>query len=150
MHCLDWGFSFKVAFEWPRHIPAWNLPEVQELRKFMMYECNFDGAYGLQDKWGAKLRKPWRIISSMPELIEPLSRLCSGTHEHGQCRGREAERSGYYTDELVEVIGRAITKSCQKELHPVRNSIPEFFRSGANQYWLSPAFYSITFGWHSL
>ena len=38
----------------------------------------------------------------------------------------------------------------QKELHPERNSIPEFFRSGANQYWLISAFYSITFGWHSL
>eukprot|EP00972_Heterocapsa_arctica_P082388 12141154-Heterocapsa_arctica.AAC.1 len=49
------------AFEWPRWSSGWALDIVRKLFGVLMYEGDFDGcAYGLQDRRGWALRKPWR------------------------------------------------------------------------------------------
>eukprot|EP00972_Heterocapsa_arctica_P022524 3312317-Heterocapsa_arctica.AAC.1 len=49
------------AFEWPRWSSGWSLNIVRKRFGVLKYEGDFDGcAYGLQDRRGWALRKPWR------------------------------------------------------------------------------------------
>ena len=106
------GLGCEVAFEWPRGAAGWQLETVRRLsRRHFSLQCDFDGCrYGLTDVQGsALLQKPWRVLTSCERLREPLSRRCRHDHRHGECRAASAVRSGLYTDELVDVIGKAVT-----------------------------------------
>ena len=83
---------------------------LKTLQKLMPYRCDFDGCqYGLRTMDdSAWLRKPWRVQTNCLRLQEPLSRKCPGDHEHRVLPGQEAVRSGFYTDEMVDVIGRTL------------------------------------------
>ena len=71
--------------------------------------CEFDGCeYRLKDSAGRCLKKPWRVITTLRCLREPLSRLFSASHVHGSTNGADAVASGYYSDELVRVIGETV------------------------------------------
>jgi hypothetical protein len=71
--------------------------------------CEFDGCeYQLKDSAGRCLKKPWRVVTNLASLREPLSRLCSTDHVHGSTHGADAVKSGYYSDELVKVIGETV------------------------------------------
>eukprot|EP00972_Heterocapsa_arctica_P007442 1086791-Heterocapsa_arctica.AAC.1 len=60
-------------------------------------DCRFDGCrYSLRDARGRLLQKPWRVATTLPRLVEPLSRRHGNrrggvVHEHGECRGRDAQ-----------------------------------------------------------
>ena len=112
------GVPVEIAFEWPRGAEGWTQPVVQEMRRIcgLEVECDFDGCqYNLRDLRGRLLQKPWKVVTTLVRLREPLSKRCSnrrdGTrnHEHGECRGRDAQKSARYSEKLVDVIGRAIT-----------------------------------------
>eukprot|EP00972_Heterocapsa_arctica_P033531 4935742-Heterocapsa_arctica.AAC.1 len=61
------------------------------------YEAEFDRCcYGLVDQHGDLLWKPWRVISTLPE-IGALNRLCARDHPHGVTHGLAARMSAYYT-----------------------------------------------------
>eukprot|EP00972_Heterocapsa_arctica_P063617 9388820-Heterocapsa_arctica.AAC.1 len=47
----------------------------------------------------------------MVELREPMSRRCNGTHTHVTTRGRIAERTAFYTPEMIRVIGLALERA---------------------------------------
>eukprot|EP00972_Heterocapsa_arctica_P001298 189621-Heterocapsa_arctica.AAC.1 len=44
----------------------------------------------------------------MYALVTPLSRRCRGGHSHGLTHGMDAKKSGLYSNQLVETIGKAI------------------------------------------
>ena len=51
---------------------------------------------------------PWRFSRAVPE------RSGTGNHEHGECRGRDAQESARYSEKLVDTIGKAITGGSKK------------------------------------
>ena len=57
---------------------------------------------------GLPILKPWRISTDIAELREDLAHMrCPGPAEHpvhAPCMGRDTVESGFYTDELVDVI----------------------------------------------
>eukprot|EP00972_Heterocapsa_arctica_P015067 2218534-Heterocapsa_arctica.AAC.1 len=78
---------------------------MQELRQLLPYEAVFDGcSYVLMDEHGELLRKPWRVVSTMPD-IERLSRACGHDHPHGVCHGISAKASSYYTPAFAAEVG---------------------------------------------
>ena len=102
----------EIAYEWPRTASGRKEPEIQKALMEMgaTSVCEFDGCrYGLVDQAGLPVMKPWKVQTSMQRLVEPLSLRCDRTHEHGECRGRMAVRSGLYTDMMVRKVGYAIT-----------------------------------------
>eukprot|EP00972_Heterocapsa_arctica_P025816 3799365-Heterocapsa_arctica.AAC.1 len=55
----------------------------------------------------------------MARLSEPLSRRCEHRHDHGECRAVDAVRSGQYSDQLVDCVGRAITGGNNRVILPI-------------------------------
>ena len=113
------GVPVEIAFEWPRGAAGWIHPAVQEMRRTcgLEVECDFDGCqYNLRDLQRPLLQKPWKVVTTLARLREPLGKRCSnhrggppwrfpravperggtGNHEHGECRGRDAQESARY------------------------------------------------------
>eukprot|EP00972_Heterocapsa_arctica_P011786 1726153-Heterocapsa_arctica.AAC.1 len=94
-----------VCFEWPRNCFGWKLEIMNELRQMMPYEVRFDGCcYGLVDQYGELLQKPWRVISTLPE-ISMLRLLCRHDHRHAVTHGLGARMSAYYTPAFASAVG---------------------------------------------
>ena len=73
-----------LAFEWPRGCLGWRLQIVLELQKLLTYCTEFEGCcYRLVGQPGALLKKPWKVISTMPKIDEILGRRCEHDHPHG-------------------------------------------------------------------
>ena len=103
-----------LAFEWPRGSFGWRLKIVQELQKLMTYSTEFDGCcYGLVDQRGALLKKPWKVISTMPKIDEALGRRCGHDHPHGLTHGLAAKISAYYTPAFADAVGAMILSEPQ-------------------------------------
>ena len=104
-----WGKQIFMAFEWPKQALGWQLELLKAACEALPVVCLFDGCmYGLVDAAGLRLRKPWRVITNHPGLLEPLSQSCSHDHTHGCVHGADAIRSGLYTSKLVEAIGLSL------------------------------------------
>ena len=56
----------EVSFEWPRFCTEWQLPElINFIVNWDPYTCAVDGcAFGLKDKDGVPVKKPWQFITS--------------------------------------------------------------------------------------
>jgi hypothetical protein len=102
------------GFEWPRHCSLWGEREILQMRAELgLMDVVFDGcALGVvshhgRDK-GVPILKPWRVATDMPELVEALRHYkCPGPEEHPRhapCVGADTAETGYYTDEMVDVI----------------------------------------------
>eukprot|EP00972_Heterocapsa_arctica_P042608 6279494-Heterocapsa_arctica.AAC.1 len=63
---------------------------------------------------GELLRKPWRVISTMPEVAR-LGRLCSHDHRHGVCHGLRATESSYYTPAFASEVGAMILEKIEAQ-----------------------------------
>eukprot|EP00972_Heterocapsa_arctica_P015777 2325321-Heterocapsa_arctica.AAC.1 len=59
------------------------------------------------DEHGELLRKPRRVVSTMPEIVK-LNRLCGHDHPHGLCHGINAKASSYYTPAFAAEVGRML------------------------------------------
>ena len=60
--------------------------------------------YGLRNKAGMLMRKPWRFISTSKALVKGLEHTCSRDHEHAQSRGKALRDSELYTPLLCRNI----------------------------------------------
>ncbi|MCP4896673.1 MAG: hypothetical protein GY906_06815, partial [bacterium] len=100
-----------MAFEWPRGCFGWRLQIVKELERFMMFSTEFDGCcYGLADQHGELLRKPWRVVSTVPNIDQVLGRRCGHDHPHGMTSGLAAKISAYYTPAFADAVGEMIMR----------------------------------------
>eukprot|EP00972_Heterocapsa_arctica_P090038 13283421-Heterocapsa_arctica.AAC.1 len=90
-----------MAFEWPRRADGWKVQAVQSILQGLDVRCEFDGCcYGLQADSQVPLKKPWRVQADLERLKPVLSKQCIGGHVHDECRGKNATRSGLYTDDM--------------------------------------------------
>ena len=84
-----------VAIEWPQNCAYWKWPCVVELcerlglQKVLFHGC----AVGLKSpSKGLPIRKPWRVQSNMPELLEELAKKrCTEDHDHVPCGGSDTK-----------------------------------------------------------
>ena len=103
-----------LAFEWPHGCFGWRLQIVQELQKLLTYSTEFNGCcYELVDQHGALLKKPWKVISTMPKIDEFLERRCGHDHPHGLTHGLAAKISTYYTPAFADAVGAMILNEPQ-------------------------------------
>ncbi len=82
------------VFEWPAIWAGWSDPEITSLQELLPYAAAFDGcALGLTTQHGVPLKKRWKLVSNLHVVTQALARYqCNGLHQHGQCRGKEAEK----------------------------------------------------------
>ena len=107
---LDNGHD--VTFEWPRYSDSWKRNDVQEFFKDSRFKAvDFDGCrLGVVDKRGLPIKKPRRLMTTSPEMVEAFKGL-SCKHkpdEHGEARGKALERTGFYTQAMCELIAKTI------------------------------------------
>ena len=91
-------FGGTWSFEWPAHCHGWKMPDLQDwFEESTSYHARFDGCrYGLRDKHGNPIKKPWAIMTSCRQLAAKLDgNMCKcpkGTH-HTPCAGSTASQS---------------------------------------------------------
>lgn len=73
---------------------------------------DFDGCmYGLTTQFGDRplpIKKPWRLVSWGAKFN--LHKKCDRKHEHGKCEGRETEITQTYTEQIVDIILKAVRR----------------------------------------
>ena len=101
-----------ALLELPRGCDYWN----DDRMKFLINGTqstvhDFDGCmYGLKSKFkdvGTAIKKPWRIVSWGVKFSD-LHAKCDGSHDHGQCAGRETRATQLYTEKIVKCILRSV------------------------------------------
>ena len=116
-----------VAIEWPRFCAYWQEPEVQQfVNQHGLQSVYFDGCmFGLVSRFGQSagipIRKPWRVDTNSPALLQSLDRCCNHKHDHTPCAGSDTRATEGYTDELVATIHEAFAAQCQ--LRQVRGGV---------------------------
>ena len=73
---LPYGPRFRASFGWPRNPDGWNLrkcPEIRQLTQLLRHGCSIDScAYGLRDRAGEPVRKPWRIQTNDSAFVNKV------------------------------------------------------------------------------
>jgi hypothetical protein len=70
---------------------------------------------GIKSRTGKPILKPWKIASTLDELIQGFSKYrCDKTHEHAQCRGTDAKVSEAYSPAFAKIVHRAFRKHVQE------------------------------------
>ena len=99
-----------IAIEWPKGCVYWKLDHVVAFcQRHAMEPVTFDGCMvGVIDVHGVPIRKPGKICTNLPNLIESLQSLqCDGNHEHAEGRGESLKRTESYTFRMTDMIHRA-------------------------------------------
>ena len=100
----------KVAIEWPKSCKYWKFPRVKALcLSAKLQTVCFDGcAFGVKSvapsTKGLPIKKPWRVDTDMPELLETLNRKCSCVIPHTPCAGSDTRLTESYTDDMAAAI----------------------------------------------
>ena len=98
-----------VSFEWPRHATGWMQPQVMSMiTEFQMYEATFDGCrFGLTDKDGQPIKKPWRVVTTCPTLASELNKYkCSHPSGfiHSHAEGAKTKHTAFYPRPMCQTI----------------------------------------------
>ena len=99
-----------VCIEWPTPCKYWRDPQVLAFtRRHHFVKTQFHGcAYGLQNRKGNFMKKPWSVSTNSPSIAQRLSRKCDGTHAHEEARGIDCKLAEGYTDMLAQEVHTAI------------------------------------------
>ena len=107
----------RIAIEWPSENDYWRLDYVQDfVAKFGLYKAKCQGcAFGLCNKHGQPILKPWTIATDDPHLAAEMEKgKCPGrlVHPyHAPCVGAETKRSEGYTDAMARAVHRGWRRS---------------------------------------
>ena len=108
-----------IAMEWPRQCSYWLDPDVQQfVWEHGLQSVHLDGCmFGLVAQHGSRsgvpIKKPWRIDTNSPALLQHVARTCDGSHEHTPCAGSDTKLTEGYTDELVAHVHEAFAVQCR-------------------------------------
>ena len=102
-----------VSFEWPRFSTGWALAKLQKwITKHHLLTVDFDGcSLGVKSRKGRPIKKPWRIVTTNPELVRLLKphRCKHDSSEHDPCAGADTKDTGFYTPELATILLKGLT-----------------------------------------
>ena len=117
-----------VTFEWPRYSDSWKRSDVKEFFQDSRFKAvDFDGCrLGVVGKKGLPVRKPWRLMTTSDEIVKAFTGLNCTHHpkEHGEARGAALERTGFYTQEMCELIAQAMNPKVSHRIVPAMPVIP--------------------------
>ena len=99
-----------IAIEWPRGCSYWLLSRVKTfITRHTPTIVHFDRCmFGLKDKGGGHIRKPWKVVTNLSTLVDTLGYCCDGTHEHTRCTGTLTKSTETYPPLLTKGIHDAI------------------------------------------
>ena len=99
-----------VCIEWPTPCKYWRDPQVLAFtRKHNFVKTQLHGcAYGLQNRKGNPMKKPWSICTNSHSVATRLTWKCDGTHKHEEARGIDCKLSEGYTDMLAQEVHSAL------------------------------------------
>ena len=63
-------------------------------------------------KTGKPIKKPWNFMNDSPEMQRLMKDRCCkhGAHEHEPCEGAETTATGFYPEELAQLIVNAFRR----------------------------------------
>ena len=75
-----------IAIEWPRGCSYWLLSRVKSfVSKYTPTIVHLDGCmFGLKDRDGGHIRKPWKVVTNLNTLLDTLGYCCdvrTNTHD---------------------------------------------------------------------
>ena len=100
--------------EWPTPCKYWKDPQVVEflaaygLDKSQLHGC----AYGLTNKKGQFMKKPWTVATTSPIVAKGIVRKCDGSHTHVMARGRDCKNAEGYTVEFAKHVHMLLRSAC--------------------------------------
>ncbi|CAE8625872.1 unnamed protein product [Polarella glacialis] len=101
-----------ASFEWPETCIGCSIPEIAPLLDMLQVNCRFDGCRdAVCDRQRRRLKKPWRVQTTVSSLPRILGKRCLRNHIHGETRGLAAVLSGFYTPALVRAITQGLLGS---------------------------------------
>ena len=93
----------QYAVEWPKHCVYWDWSRVRKwIEARPIQKAHFDGCrFGLINRKGEYVKKPWTIATTIPQLYDKFSnRCCKGGHIHGKC----TKESESYTSPFARAV----------------------------------------------
>ena len=97
--------------EWPMWNEAWHFSAIVELWDALraLGRCEdvlLDGCmFNLRTEQGEFMKKPWRLRTTVPGLLNAMALRCDGRHPHvPMLGGKRARRSALYTPELCRAV----------------------------------------------
>jgi hypothetical protein len=132
---LNKSLGGMCGFEWPKDCSLWKQREVANLRRDIgLLDVVFDGcSLGLVSHHGADaglpIKKPWRVATDMATLREALRHYtCPGKQEHPRhspCAGADTTDTGFYTNQMVDVIHKAFAQHMSQQASPAAAALCE-------------------------
>lgn len=110
------GRGGHLGWEWPFPNKAWEFHDVKEMiqeltKEGLCFVARLDGCQvGVRaPDTGNLMLKPWKIVTSSPEMQQALSLRCNHDGPHEQCLGcKRAHFSGMYPKRMCEIMTRVI------------------------------------------
>ena len=98
-----------MAIEWPKRCRYWAFPQVvAQIQQYGLVPADVDGcAYGLQNRDGRPMRKPWRIYTDCNELAYRLPKQCTCTTTHARVEHADTKRTETYTAQMCREVHRS-------------------------------------------
>ena len=106
----------QYAIEWPKHCVYWNWSRVKKwIEAHPVQKAHFDGCrFGLINKKGEYVKKPWTIATTIHQLYDKFSgKCCKGGHFHGKC----TKESESYTSPFARTVHSTFSASVAEALH---------------------------------
>ena len=96
----------RSSWEWPDGIEGWNLDQMIELEALLGWDSvKFYGCtVGLVSKFGIPIRKPWKIKTDCPHLIQAFSNLVCNHPTHQPAEGQHTKATGFYPVQMSDMI----------------------------------------------
>jgi hypothetical protein len=105
-------FGGTWSYEWPAYCFGWKIPALQDwFGERSSYHARFDGCrFGLKDRKGNPIKKPWAIMTSCRMLAVTLDDIMCKCPRgaHAPCEGSVASQTENYTRALAEAAIKAI------------------------------------------
>ena len=106
----------EYAIEWPKHCVYWDWSPVKKwIEAHPVQKAHFDGCrFGLINKKGEHVKKPWTIATTIPQLYDKFSgKCCKGGHIHGKC----TKESESYTSPFARTVHSTFSASVAEASH---------------------------------
>ena len=108
-----------VVIEWPTSCLYWHYRDVKRfLRDNQFHTVNIHGcAFGMRNKDGDIVLKPWKIASSSATVTTGLdSYKCTKDHPHAELHGGHTTRSSSYSPRMAAKVHQLFNQYCDDKV----------------------------------
>ena len=105
----------QYAIEWPKHCVYWDWSRVKKwIGAHPIQKAHFDGCrFGLINKKGEYVKKPWTVATTIPQLYDKLSgKCCKGGHIHGKCTKESESYTSPFARTVHSTFLQVLPKHC--------------------------------------